>query len=654
MTVWWTEFLADVAIRGTLLLALAWLTALLLRGAWPSVRRALWTSVTLGVLALPLLTLVLPPLAILPALPTVDLSPVAAAAPAMLERSDEGGLERLAVTMPELDPVGRFVGRHGRALVLGLWLGGFTAACSWIALGLFRLRCLTREAHRVAGRIERETERLRAEIGIRRRVRLLVSDSIASPATWGWWRPTVMLPGAALAWTAERLDLVLAHELTHIARQDWTVRLLARLACAFYWYQPVAWMALNRLRVEQEMACDDAVLGLGARPSAYAQHLLAIARAARGLPAVPLPALDLARRGQMEGRLMSILDERSKRALRGGALAPALILIALPVLAAIQSPPPEAPPAPEALQVDEAAPISRVTKMPSAAPKLATIAAPAADPAPALALSPVAAPAVVAHLATPAAPAAPQSSDPEPLGAPAPPAPAEDREGEPWGELDEELERRMEEIERLMAPIQEELEREMEQSMLPILEQMEVLELEMRPVHEEMSRIGAELSEIAMQDLGAGLDAAAISDQAEALADAAMERARLARKLERANGEEAERIRATMEEVSARLARREAEMEALRATMGQRHAAHGEEIRARMEAHRGQMEAMRARMEPHRERMEALRAELEPIRERVERLHRERLAEVNERVEQLNEEIRLRMEERWRERSDDN
>jgi HEAT repeats len=68
-------------------------------------------------------------------------------------------------------------------------------------------------------------------------------------------------------------------------------------------------MAFGRLRLERERACDDEVLQHGAQPSAYATHLLEIARGLR--PALrPSAAIAMARASELEGRLLAVLAAR--------------------------------------------------------------------------------------------------------------------------------------------------------------------------------------------------------------------------------------------------------------------------------------------------------------------------------------------------------
>jgi beta-lactamase regulating signal transducer with metallopeptidase domain len=142
--------------------------------------------------------------------------------------------------------------------------------------------------------------------GLRRRVRLVATDDVSVPMTWGLLRPVVVIPPIALEWDAERRRIVLLHELSHIASFDWGFNLLARAACALFWFHPAAWWIARELRADCELACDDRVISAGVRRSEYAELL--VEAADRFLPLEP--ALPLGGRAGLRPRLAAILDAR--------------------------------------------------------------------------------------------------------------------------------------------------------------------------------------------------------------------------------------------------------------------------------------------------------------------------------------------------------
>jgi hypothetical protein len=218
---------------------------------------------------------------------------------------------------------------------------------------------IARESEPYAGRTD-ELARLAARVGLARAPRVLVSPRIAIPVAWGALRPAVLLPDDARSWSPERREIVLLHELAHVRRRDCATQALAHLACALYWFNPLAWVAASRLRLERERAADDCVLAAGARASEYADHLVEIARAVRGGRAAlsRSAAAAIASKSQLEERVRAILDvDRGHRtASRAASLAIVVVAAAavVPFAAAHPFAAPVAIPSPEA--VDAAPP----------------------------------------------------------------------------------------------------------------------------------------------------------------------------------------------------------------------------------------------------------------------------------------------------------
>jgi beta-lactamase regulating signal transducer with metallopeptidase domain len=114
-------------------------------------------------------------------------------------------------------------------------------------------------------------------MGFKHGTALLVSDELHSPVSWGMMRPIILLNPAVIAATDEA-EAIIAHELAHVARLDWAKLLLARVACAVFWFNPLVWLLARESHQLREEAADDAVLLSDVDGADYASLLVNAAR----------------------------------------------------------------------------------------------------------------------------------------------------------------------------------------------------------------------------------------------------------------------------------------------------------------------------------------------------------------------------------------
>jgi bla regulator protein BlaR1 len=103
-------------------------------------------------------------------------------------------------------------------------------------------------------------------------VRLLESDSVTSPISWGWLRPIILIDNDTLNRTDEAMG-VLAHEVAHIVRRDWAMLAMSHIAVALFWFNPLVWI-LKRAAVQAAEEAADAAAVETTVPTHYAQILL--------------------------------------------------------------------------------------------------------------------------------------------------------------------------------------------------------------------------------------------------------------------------------------------------------------------------------------------------------------------------------------------
>jgi TonB family protein len=285
-------FLVDFGMKSILALATAFLIAWAMRRGSASARYAMWICALAAVAVLPLICWIAPAWNI-----------------------PRGSLQIVTQTQPPVSVVVHArrpapTPQWPKKIPMTIWLAGAlvtlvrTGAGHWRVRSLFGKAEVIRDARWLA--LARETA---ANIGFRRTIRLNTSTATDVPLTYGLLRATVLLPAEAVHWSEARARVVLTHEMIHARRLDSLWGLLAQAAMAVNWFNPLAWLALMQVRKEQERSCDDAVVMAGTAAPVYAAHLVDLARSI----AIPEPALGMAEKFDLEGRVHALLDAGTTR-----------------------------------------------------------------------------------------------------------------------------------------------------------------------------------------------------------------------------------------------------------------------------------------------------------------------------------------------------
>jgi TonB family protein len=306
------SLLVETTIKVSSIMLVALAAGALLRHRSAALRHWMLTAAIVSAAAVPVLQ---------PLVPSWD---VPLNAPATFDRPAAGaGQPPFDPASPTNQaPVSTSEAAGTRRVDAGRWLGVVWLAGAGISLlgllaGFARLAWLAAHARPVDhGEWPRLMDEVARANALRRPVTLLQSDHPSLLVTWGVRRPKVILPSGAREWSADRMRIVLLHELAHIRRGDWLTQLAAEGLRSVYWFNPLIWIASRRLRQESEHACDDVVLSGGVEGADYATHLLALARAVKRerrslLTGFPAPAM--ARPSSLERRFSAMLNGRINR-----------------------------------------------------------------------------------------------------------------------------------------------------------------------------------------------------------------------------------------------------------------------------------------------------------------------------------------------------
>jgi BlaR1 peptidase M56 len=231
--------------EGLVVAFFAWVTLRLLPRQNSGTRFAVWFVALLAVAGLPLIGSV-----------TAPRFPLSA------------GAVRPLLTLP---------GPWGILLFLA-WVLAVCAAMLRLAAGIWRLRALRGSCIAIdSAQLETAIRKTVADFASSRRVALATSENVSVPSAFGFFKPMIVIPAWALReLPAEELNIILLHEFAHLRRwDDWT-NLLQKVVRAIFPFHPAVWWIDNRLALEREMACDDAVLAETANPHGYAKCLIGL------------------------------------------------------------------------------------------------------------------------------------------------------------------------------------------------------------------------------------------------------------------------------------------------------------------------------------------------------------------------------------------
>ncbi len=330
--------LLDASIKSLLLLVLATAVSFMLVRASAATRHWVWASTLIGLLLMPACALLLPQWRVLPSWlsiesrieqqangslkvafnqPLSEIPPDTWISPSLPFVPESAEYSQVEAKRPSDVPTAmeRAPIRLSAYQLLIAWGTGVFLCLLPIALAFYRLiqlELVYKNENPIPKRLVGQVINVAKDLGIDV-PRVLIGPTGAMPMVWSFGKSRLFLPADVDQWTAHRLNAVLLHEMIHLSRRDTTWFWVAALARAVNWFNPLAWYAVHRLRVECERACDDHVLRMGVDASEYAGHLLELATSVRAASGTGSLALAMASKPNVENRIVSILNVRTNR-----------------------------------------------------------------------------------------------------------------------------------------------------------------------------------------------------------------------------------------------------------------------------------------------------------------------------------------------------
>lgn len=201
-------------------------------------------------------------------------------------------------------------------LELELWLWGLLVAGAGFRLlrTLLGLRAL-KALRRAATLLEPLPPAVRElEHRLQCRARWCISPGVSTPVTFGWLRPSILLPASFTTSPPARQRAIACHELLHVKRRDALAVLAEELIRAVLWFHPGIWLLLARIELCREQVIDRDVVCLTQNRRAYLETLHDAAEQLRRR--APAPGLPLFNRSHLLARVLLLTKEVSMSKLR--------------------------------------------------------------------------------------------------------------------------------------------------------------------------------------------------------------------------------------------------------------------------------------------------------------------------------------------------
>lgn len=155
------------------------------------------------------------------------------------------------------------------------------------------------------------------EVNSKHTIPIYSTAFLKSPVLAGFLHPRIYLPIHLISdfntgtISATGIRYMLLHELQHYKHKDILIGYLINTVNVFYWFNPLIWYFLKRIRQERELACDSAVLQL-LKETEYTSYGNTLINFAETIALTPFP-LTMGISGnakQLKGRILNIASFR--------------------------------------------------------------------------------------------------------------------------------------------------------------------------------------------------------------------------------------------------------------------------------------------------------------------------------------------------------
>lgn len=171
-------------------------------------------------------------------------------------------------------------------LIFGLWFLGILLLFLKLGINYFLTNNLKySKLNKYSFKLVELLTEVKTKLTIRRSVEIYESTAVNIPMIIGTLKPVILIPASVLSGlSVEQLEIIIAHELAHLKRYDFTLNILQSFVEIVFFYHPALWFLSAEIRQEREYCCDETAMQVNDNRLLLVKTLTSIQENTRVLP----------------------------------------------------------------------------------------------------------------------------------------------------------------------------------------------------------------------------------------------------------------------------------------------------------------------------------------------------------------------------------
>lgn len=195
-----------------------------------------------------------------------------------------GSLE-IALQLSLSDRITSYINSHIN-LIFGLWFAGVLLLLLKLGINYFLTNNLKySKLNKYSFQLVELLSDVKEKLGVTRTVEIYETKAVTIPMIIGTLKPVILIPASVFSGlSTEQLEIIVAHELAHLKRYDFTLNMLQSFVEIIFFYHPALWFLSAEIRQEREHCCDETAMQVNGDRLLLVKTLTSIQENSRVMP----------------------------------------------------------------------------------------------------------------------------------------------------------------------------------------------------------------------------------------------------------------------------------------------------------------------------------------------------------------------------------